>query len=198
MISINDSTRRPIIFKNYNISILDLTTTANAYYYKIDGFSYNIDGQTVTGKEDHNFSFNARMMASLTLPYDISVQVNGQYRAKQVITQGYRKPAYGLDFGLRKHFFDKKLMLAINCRDVLDSRRWENITESQTFMRHQLNRRRARTVNFTLTYNFGNMKPKFREEEEGQGQGQGQEMGRPEGNGERNGGFGNNGGGLDD
>ena len=56
-------------------------------------------------------------------------------------------------------------------------------------MRHQLNRRRSRTVNFTLTYNFGNMKPKLREDEEGQGQGQD----RPEG-GRDNGGFGNQGG----
>ena len=181
--------------KNKLFRFLDLTTSANAYYYKLNGFTYLIDGQTITGEEQSRFTWNARMIASFILPYDLSIQLTGNYRSKQVITQGYRKPAYGLDFGLRKHFFDKKLMLAINCRDVLDSRRWENITESQTFMRHQLNRRRARTVNFTLTYNFGNMKPKFREDEEGRGQGQG----RPEDARDNNGGFGgNNGGGLDD
>ena len=108
------------------------------------------------------------MIAAFILPYDLSIQLTGNYRSRQVITQGYRKPAYGLDFGLRKHFFDKKLMLAITCRDVLDSRRWENITESETFMRHQLNRRRSRTVNFTLTYNFGNMKPSLKEDSEDQ------------------------------
>ena len=181
--------------KNKLFRFLDLTTSANAYYYKLNGFTYNIDGQTVTGEEQSRFTWNARMIASFILPYDLSIQLTGNYRSKQVITQGYRKPAYGLDFGLRKHFFDKKLMLAINCRDVLDSRRWENITESQTFMRHQLNRRRSRTVNFTLTYNFGNMKPKLREDEEGQGQGQGQD--RPDG-GRDNGGFGNQGGGMDE
>ena len=159
-----------VVLKNHLFRILDLTTTANAYYYKIDGFSYNIDGQTVTGKEDHNFSFNARMMASLTLPYDISVQVNGQYRAKQVITQGYRKPNYSLDIGLRKNFFNKLFTLSINCRDVLNSRKWENFTEGETFTRHQLNRRRSRMVNFTLTYNFGNQtlrkRPQRDEQEE--------------------------------
>ena len=151
-----------VVIKNRLFRILDLTTTANAYYYKIDGFTYVIDGQTITGNDDHNFSFNARMTASLTLPYDISIQLNGFYRARQVITQGYRKPSYALDFGARKNFFNKMLTLSINCRDVLNSRRWENFTESDTFTRHQLNRRRSRQVNFTLTYNFGNQKLKKR------------------------------------
>ena len=155
-----------IVIKNRLFRILDLTTTANAYYYKINGFSYDIDGQTVTGKEDHNFSFNARMTAQLTLPYDISLQVNGFYRARQVITQGYRKPSYALDFGLRKNFFNKMFTLSVNCRDVLDSRKWENFTESDTFTRHQLNRRRSRQVHFTLTYNFGNQSLKKRTNEE--------------------------------
>ncbi|MBQ4483523.1 MAG: TonB-dependent receptor [Prevotella sp.] len=167
-----------VTVKNKLFRILDLTTSANAYYYKLDGFQYVIDGQTVTGEEQSRFTWNARMIASVMLPYDLSVQLTGNYRSRQVITQGYRKPGYGLDFGLRKHFLDKKLMLAISCRDVLDSRRWENITESETFLRHQLNRRRSRTVNFTLTYNFGNMKPKRRP---GQGM-QGEEMDDPSSN----------------
>ena len=166
-----------VTVKNKLFRILDLTTSANAYYYKLDGFQYVIDGQTVTGEEQSRFTWNARMIASVMLPYDLSVQLTGNYRSRQVVTQGYRKPGYGLDFGLRKHFLDKKLMLAISCRDVLDSRRWENITESETFLRHQLNRRRSRTVNFTLTYNFGNMKPKRR-----QGDHQGEEVDDPSSN----------------
>lgn len=156
------STGVELTVKNQLFRFLSLTTTANAYYYKLDGFAYTIDGQTITGDEDHNFTWNARMMASIILPYDITVQLTGNYRSKQVITQGHREPAYGLDFGLRKSFLNKALMFSVNCRDVLDSRRWETFTESDTFTRHQLNRRRARTVNFTLTYNFGNMKPKRR------------------------------------
>ena len=53
--------------------------------------------------------------------------------------------------------------LSINCRDVLNSRKWENETSSPTFTRHQKNWRQSRTVNFTLTWNFGNMKRKQRD-----------------------------------
>ena len=149
-----------ITAKNKLFKILDLSTTANFYYYKLDGFTYNIDGQTVTGEENHNFTWNARMQASLRLPYDISVQTTFNYRSKQVISQGYRKPNYGINLGVRKNFFNKMFTLAINCRDVLNSRKWENETHSETFIRHQKNWRQSRTVNFTLTWNFGNMKRK--------------------------------------
>ena len=56
------------------------------------------------------------MMASLILPYDISIQITGNYNSKRVITQGYRKPSFGIDFGLRKNFFNKALTLAVNWR----------------------------------------------------------------------------------
>ncbi len=146
--------------KNKLFRRLDLTTSANAYYYKINGFHYVVDNVDVYGKEDHNFTWNARMTASLILPYDLSIQATGRYRARQVITQGYRKAGYGLDLGLRKNFFDKKLTLAISCRDVFNSRKWENFTESESFSRYQMNKRGSRKVNITLTWNFGNMMPK--------------------------------------
>ena len=149
-----------LVMKNQICKILNLTTTANAYYYKLNGFTYDIDGQTVTGEGNSNFTWNARMQASLMLPWDISFQVTGRYRSRQTVAQGYRKGNFRLNLGLRKSFLDRKLMLAINCRDVLNTGKFETYTSSETFTRYQKNWRSGRTVNFTLTYNFGNMKAK--------------------------------------
>lgn len=156
------STGLEMTVKNKLWHILDLTTSANAYYYRLNGFSYDIDGQTVTGNSDHNFTWNARMTASLMLPYDISIQTTGRYTARQVITQGYRKANYSIDFGARKNFFNKLFTLSVNCRDLLDSRRFETFTSGPNFTRHQINRRGGRRVSMTLTWNFGNMKQKKR------------------------------------
>lgn len=156
------STGLEMTVKNKLWRILDLTTSANAYYYRLNGFSYDIDGQTVTGNSDHNFTWNARMTASLMLPYDISIQTTGRYTARQVITQGYRKANYSIDFGARKNFFNKLFTLSVNCRDLLDSRRFETFTSGTNFTRHQINRRGGRRVSMTLTWNFGNMKQKKR------------------------------------
>lgn len=149
-----------LVMKNQICKILSLTTTANAYYYKLNGFTYDIDGQTVTGEGNSNFTWNARMQASLMLPWDISFQVTGRYRSRQTVAQGYRKGNFRLNLGLRKSFLDRKLMLAINCRDLLNTGKFETYTSSETFTRYQKNWRSGRTVNFTLTYSFGNMKAK--------------------------------------
>ncbi|MCR4583935.1 MAG: TonB-dependent receptor [Prevotella sp.] len=154
-----------LIVKDKLFRILDLTTTLNGFYYKVDGFSYQIMGQTVTGTAQEDFSWNARVLASVILPYDISIQATGNYRSRGAITQGYRKPNGSLDLGLRKTFFNKKLAVSVNWRDVFNSRHWENYTSSDTFTRHQKNWRDPR-VNLTVSWNFGNMNQK-KEGEEG-------------------------------
>lgn len=164
------STGLEMVLKNKIGKIFDLTTTANAYYYKLDGFSYDIEGQTVTGDASSNFTWNARMQGSLILPYDISVQLTGRYRSRQVVTQGYRKANYSMDLGVRKNFLNKALTLAVNCRDLLNSRKFDIYTSSESFTRHQKNWRNGRTVNVTLTWNFGNMKSK-KPKDEGNGNG---------------------------
>ena len=187
------STGLELTMKNRLFKILDINTNANFYYYKLNGFSYLIDGQTVTGESDDNFTWNMRCQASIILPYDISIQVTGNYRARQVITQGYRKANYGMNIGVRKNFFDKKLTVSLNCRDVLDSRKWETYTSGPTFNRHQKNWRGGRRFHLSVSWNFGNMKQKKEEEGEGQ-QGQGDNNLPDNGN---NGGFGQGGGGDD-
>ena len=172
------STGLELVMKNTICRLLNLTTTANAYYYKLNGFSYDIDGQTVTGAADDNFTWNARMQAGLMLPYDISLQVTGNYNARQVISQGYRKANYSVDLGVRKNFLNKALTLALNCRDVFNSRCFETYTSSETFTRHQKGWHNGRRVNLTLTWSFGNTKakkPKRQVDEEGESMGSGYE-----------------------
>lgn len=64
-----------IVGKNHLFSILDLTTTVNLYYNKLDGFSYlpaSAD-QPVTGKSNEDFSWNAKIIANLILPASFSL-----------------------------------------------------------------------------------------------------------------------------
>ncbi len=150
------STGLELTGKNKIGRILDLTTNVNMYYYKLDAFNYEIEGQTVSGEAQDNFTWNARIIAAVTLPYDISLQASGRYNSRQVITQGHRPHTFGLDLGVKKNFFNRKLMLSVNCRDVLNTRKWESYTTSDSFERYQLNKHGSRRVNFTVTWNFGN------------------------------------------
>jgi outer membrane receptor protein involved in Fe transport len=148
-----------LILKDKLFRILDLTTTVNAYYYKLDGFSTTIEGQQVSGDGNENFAWDARLLASVILPYSITIQATGNYRSRSVITQGHRKANGSLDLGLRKSFLNKTFSLAVNWRDVFQTRQFENYTEGPTFWRHQKNFRKP-NLNIQLTWNFGNMTSK--------------------------------------
>ncbi len=151
-----------ITVKNRLFNILELTTNVNAYYYKLNAFTYEINNQTVTGDAETRFTWNVRVQASIMLPYDISVQANARYNSRRAITQGYRPAMCFMDLGIRKNFLNKLFTLSVNCRDLFDSRAWKNITESDTYWRYQLNKRNSRNVSITLTWNFGNLKSKKR------------------------------------
>jgi outer membrane receptor protein involved in Fe transport len=158
-----------LIAKDKLWKILDLTTTLNGYYYLLEGFSTMVENQPVTGESDENWAWDARLLASVILPYSISLQATGNYRSRSVITQGYRKANGSLDLGVRKTFFNKTFALALNWRDVFNTRHFENYTEGPTFWRHQKNWRDPR-INMQLTWNFGNMTQKKkpqREEQQG-------------------------------
>ena len=148
-----------IVGKNRLFKALDLTTTVNLFYYKLDAFKYIINGQTITGDADENFSWNARMTANVMLPWAISLQLTGRYDAKRIVAQGYREPSYSLDLGLRK-MFNQHWSLSVNARDILDSRGRHTVTVNDTFYRYSENSHGGRTFGFTLTYSFGNMKAK--------------------------------------
>ena len=148
-----------IVGKNRLFKFLDLTTTVNLFYYKLDDFKYIINNQTIEGKADENFSWNARMTASVMFPWGITMQVTGRYNAKRIVAQGYREPNYALDLGLRKSF-NRSWSLSINARDLLNSRGQHNITENMSFIRDTKSSRGGRTFGITLTYSFGNMQAK--------------------------------------
>lgn len=151
-----------LVGKNKLFTFLDLTTTVNLYYSKLDGFTYQpADAkEPVIGKPEEDFSWNARMIANVILPYAISLQVTGNYNSRQVVAQGHREANYSLDAGLRKSFLNKKISVSINARDILNSRKWHTITSGAGFEQDSKNWRGGRQFGLTLTYSFGNMRAK--------------------------------------
>ena len=92
-----------IVGKDKLFKILDLTTTVNLYYSKLDGFSYLPQGAEtpVIGDTDESFAWNVRMIANFSLPWGVSLQGTGNYNSKQLMAQGHREPNYSVDLGLR-------------------------------------------------------------------------------------------------
>ncbi len=138
---------------------LDLTTTINLYYSSMSGFEYlPYAGATpVVGKGNSSFAWDARLVANLTLPKGFSLQATGGYNSRRVSAQGYSLGNYFVDAGVRKSF--GKWSVALNCRDIFNSRGRRNITEGVGFYQNSERLWGGRRVRLTASYSFGNMKP---------------------------------------
>ena len=156
----SSSTGAEIVAKNKFFNFLDITTTMNLYYNKLDGFSYTPEGSNtpVTGEKDDNFSWNAKMIANAMLPYAISLQATGNYNSRRIIAQGHRKSNYSIDLGARKSFFNRKVTFSVNVQDILNSRNWHSVTSGSGFRQDSDSMRKGQVFRFALSYNFGNMK----------------------------------------
>jgi outer membrane receptor protein involved in Fe transport len=147
------------VLKNRFSGFIDLTTTVNLFYRKLEGFSYMSEDLVapVIGTEQENFSWDAKLITSFMFPKLFSFQLTGDYRAKQLIAQGYRKANYSLDAGIRRVF--GKVSASVNARDIFNSRKWHTVTSGTGFTQDAETWRGGRVVGLTVTYNFGNMKP---------------------------------------
>lgn len=88
---------------------------------------------------------------------NLSFQLQGEYESPRVIPQGKQKEQYGVDFAIRKDFLKNNAgTLTFNVSDVLNSRRWGSITDTDNFYQDAYRRWNVRSFRFTFSYRFGN------------------------------------------
>lgn len=152
-----------IVSKNRLFKILNLTTTLNLYYNKLDSGSYVsiYDPALITRtKAKENFSWSVRSMANVILSKNTFLQVTGDYSAPRLVAQGTESSTYAVDLGLRQTFMDRNLSINLMVRDLLNSRKRSSITYGEGFYQKSESSFSGRMIGLTATYNFGNMKPK--------------------------------------
>ncbi|MBQ4395244.1 MAG: TonB-dependent receptor [Paludibacteraceae bacterium] len=151
--------------------LLQLTTSANFYWNnvaKVDQkimhqgieIPVNLPGQNI-------FAGSVRVNAQFLFTKNFSGQISANYRSPRVVAQGTTSHSYSIDLGLRHTFLNKQLALALNVRDLLDSRARRNTTWGDGFWQFSENRWHSRTISFTITYNFGNQQGRRRNRPDG-------------------------------
>lgn len=144
--------------------LLQLTTSANFYWNNIAAVHETIQHQGVEIPVDlaaqNIFAGSVRINAQFMFTKNFSGQISGRYRSPRVVAQGTTSHSYSLDIGLRHTFLNKQLALALNVRDLLDSRARRNTTWGEGFWQFSENRWHSRSISLTVTYNFGNQQRK--------------------------------------
>ena len=152
-----------IVSKNNLFKILDLTTTVNLYNNHISAWSYvfNTDEKRriEIGQDTQNsFAWDIRVMGSVKLPWQMSLQVSGNYSSSHLEAQGSHQGGWAVDAGLRKNAGNWSFSL--NCRDIFDSRKFKSTINGIDYAQSTKRWRGGRTLRLTVKYSFGNMKPK--------------------------------------
>ena len=140
--------------------LLQLTTSANFYWNNIaavhDTIIHQGDVIPVNLDKQNIFAGSVRLTAQFMFTKDFSGQIRANYRSPRVVAQGTTSHSYSIDLGLRYTLLNKQLALALNVRDLLDSRARRNTTWGDGFWQFSENRWHSRSISFTITYNFGN------------------------------------------
>ena len=140
--------------------LLQLTTSANFYWNNIAAVNQTIMHQgtaiPVNLPGQNIFAGSVRVNAQFLFTKNFSGQLTGHYRSPRVVAQGTTSHSYAIDLGLRYTLLNKQLALALNVRDILDSRARRNTTWGDGFWQFSENRWHSRSVSLTLTWNFGN------------------------------------------
>jgi outer membrane receptor protein involved in Fe transport len=163
-LSKRQNTGLELVAKNRIFKVVNLTSTLNLYYSKLGASTYTnpYDSTlTTTIPEQNSFSWSANIMANFMLSKTLSGQITAEYSAPTLIAQGIESPEYQVDFGLRKTFFDRKLTIGIMAMDIFNFNRERTITWGTGFYQKDENYFHRRMLGLTVTYNFGNMKPKM-------------------------------------
>lgn len=159
----SQNTGLELISKNRLFKVLNLTSTLNLYYSKLDSATYlNPYNSTIVipVPGQSNFSWSANVMANFMLSKTFSGQITAEYESAQLISQGTENAKYSIDLGVRQTFLNRKLSVSLNVRDLLNSDRDNQTTSGSGFSQNTSSYFHGRMFGATLSYNFGNMKPK--------------------------------------
>jgi len=161
----SQNTGLELIAKNRLFKILSLTSTLNVYYSTLDSATYLnphiIGPQTpITIPGQNSFSWSGNIMANFMLSKTLSGQITGEYESSQLIAQGRENAKYSIDLGIRQTFMNRNLSVSLNVRDLLNSDRDNTTTSGSGFTQNSSSYFHGRMLGVTLSYNFGNMKPK--------------------------------------
>lgn len=127
----------------------NFTANVNLYQSKIVGVpAFGI-------VENSGFSYNANLTNNFVLPYNITLQIKGDYRSREVMAQGIRKAMYGMDAGAKYDFKNKKASLSLNIRDVFSTRKWQMTQNGNTSLIDFSRYMQGTMGNLTFSYRFG-------------------------------------------
>ncbi len=144
---------------------LNVTLNANVYWLAITSdITYNQPQKTYSG-----WSYTTKIILQYSLPWDLNLQINGNYQAPKIIIGGKTIPMYFMDVSLNK-MIGTKWNFNLTLSDAFNTKRMGMNTASDFYIQEISRRREARYLRFTVSYMFGKLDASIFKRKKGQQQ----------------------------
>jgi outer membrane receptor protein involved in Fe transport len=145
---------------NYGLE-LSLTQTVTKWWKIVaNGSFYHNQVTNYTGEGTRaNLTGTAYLLNTFTPTKRLAVQVSGNYRGPQVVTQGRFRSVYGVDVALRQRLLRDRAALTLRVSDVFNTRRQYNELLSEALTANLQTKYETRVGYLGFTWFFGSNKP---------------------------------------
>lgn len=110
-------------------------------------------GEGIYDRKKVNFTVNSSH--NFTLSPSTTAELSGEYVSSQIYGTYTIKPYYGVDFGIKKSFLDKKLNIKLAANDVFNTRK-ARISSALSGLDYNLSQKQeSRVYRLSLNYIFG-------------------------------------------
>ena len=132
----------------------------------INLYNSNLSGNVLNEYIDKSsFSYSMRLIGTFMFDSETRMQLISNYFSKQLTTQGEIKPFVILSANLRKEFFDKKLSVTVQARNLFKTFKYDVDNRGDNFKTLAFVRPESPVFYLTLTYTFNNYKRSTRQPE---------------------------------
>ncbi|MBC9933357.1 outer membrane beta-barrel family protein [Chitinophaga qingshengii] len=130
----------------------DLTANVNLAQTKI---SASNQGDNLSNQ---GFTWFGKLNSNTKLPWNLTLQVTGEYESRQILPQGERKPQYSVDAGIKKDMLkNKALSISLTLNDIFNSDRNLSYTTTAFSETENYRKRLTRELRLNATWRFGKM-----------------------------------------
>ena len=161
-------TRTPVnLARNDRIGLEGTLTYSPSKKWRINA-NINVFNSETVGEFDgidfgaSNFTWTARLNNKFTLPGKIDWQTRVNYRGPSVTAQSRNRGIFSTDFAFSKDILKEKGSLALNIRDIFNSR-VRRADVNFPFPGESEFQFRERAINFSFTYRFNQKKKRERQ-----------------------------------
>jgi outer membrane receptor protein involved in Fe transport len=153
---VNAATRKALgaefTVRNQITSWWDITTNLNLAQTKVNAENLGSD------LNNSGFTWFGKINSNTKLPWNMFLQVTGNYESKEILPQGEAAAEYQVDMALKKEFLkNKALSVTVAFNDIFNQDRDLNFTRTAFSEQERYRKRASRELRVNIAWRFGKM-----------------------------------------